>query len=820
MSYREFFHTLTGFFPHPFQERLADEVVQGRSVILRVPTGAGKTWAAVAPFLYALESGHRLADRLLYALPLCSLATSLFATVREEMSRTCGQVVTTGKDRDYESSARFCSLQIGGQKDDPFFESDVVFTTIDQLLSGYAFLPVSLPDRLGNINAGALLGSLLVFDEIHLLDPSAALGTLIEMLDRLTGLCQFVLMTATMSDDAMQTLASKLGAVVLPVPDEEIRSLPSQSTKRRSWRWSAEALSPETIKAQHHGGRTIVLVNSVKRAQELFLALESLYRCESNSPELILLHARFYPDDRKRIEDRLPAYFGPKATLTDVILVTTQVVEAGMDISADQLHTELAPMNALIQRAGRTARYENRNAGVVTVYEPNGLGPYKDDKDLVEGTREILRRLPSAGNLIDFMGEQHWIEDVHSRTEQEQLAQYSNLFDRRRAVHEAMDYGGRGRLTHLVRDVDSIGVLITERPEDIDFRRRAWPRLLGVPGISLRNLRESFRNVSPGQWVAKGAEEKSDDERPGLSLCWHVLSADELRAQWLVALHPDFASYHPRLGLVLGRAGPAPEVLFTEPPQVQRYQYQFELWIEHAERIVHQAQVMAPSYARAAESLSKRYGISTALIEELVQITCALHDTGKLAVEWQDRAWHWQDDKDARMRAAGCAVPVRQRDPIAHTWFDSESDRAWQRKPEYRFPPHAVQGAFATADAVEVHVSQIAGKEWGQLAAACIYTAIARHHGTHTSECARFRLRADTACYAGRNLLSEKWPALELRACSDPVTSREFSDMLLRFGRDNEASGWPIYVFLVRRLRLADQGAVAKPGLKSDGKAN
>src|SRR5580704_7548766 len=115
-----------------------------------------------------------------------------------------------------------------------------VFTTIDQLLSSYVFLPVSLPDRVGNINAGALIGSLVVLDEIHLLDSSIALGTVIEMLDRLRGVCQFVLMTATTSDKAISWLANRLGAAAVNVADGEIRALPSQRTKQRTWRWSAE----------------------------------------------------------------------------------------------------------------------------------------------------------------------------------------------------------------------------------------------------------------------------------------------------------------------------------------------------------------------------------------------------------------------------------------------------------------------------------------------------------------------------------------------------------------------------------------------------
>ena len=235
MNYRKCFELLTGSSPYPWQERLQTDLASGRSVILRVPTGAGKTWAAVAPFLYGMEIGKPLADRMLYALPLRSLASSLYSTVRQGMDAVFGDVKTHGKDRTYAAQSCHIALQIGGQKNDPFFESDVVFTTIDQLLSSYLFMPVSLPDRLGNMNAGALIGSLIVFDELHLLDPDVALGTTIEMLDRLEGLCQFVLMTATMSDAAIQLLAGKLNAVVAAIPDTEIYSLPTQQSKRRSW---------------------------------------------------------------------------------------------------------------------------------------------------------------------------------------------------------------------------------------------------------------------------------------------------------------------------------------------------------------------------------------------------------------------------------------------------------------------------------------------------------------------------------------------------------------------------------------------------------
>jgi CRISPR-associated endonuclease/helicase Cas3 len=520
----------------------------------------------------------------------------------------------------------------------------------------------------------------------------------------------------------------------------------------------------------------------------------------------MLLHARYYPEDREAIEGRLDRFFGPKAAPANVILVTTQVVEAGMDISADQLHTEIAPMNALIQRAGRTARYEFRNLGSVTVYETKTLGPYRRQAEIVEATRRKLNELPADGRALDFAEERAWIHAVHANQESQQLQSYSNLFSRRRSVIEAMDQGHRGKLTELVRDISSVGVLIAENPEDVDFGGRAWPRLLGVPGISLMTLSEHFGNVRAGQWVAKGAEEQ-DTEGQGLSLTWRVLSTRELMAQWLVALHPDFASYHPRIGLVLGRGGAAPPIQKSEPAPTLRYQYKFEPWSLHARRITHQANAMRRAYSRGAGLLARRYRVSAELIEELVEVICILHDTGKLTEQWQKRAWIWQNDKDARMRASGHQVPPRPAVPLAHTWFDTVADRRWQRQPQYALPHHAVEGAFAVAAALQALLGDIGGEEWGDIAAACGYTSIARHHGPRSMEFRPFQLSSE-AQKAVAECLPFRWRELSLDRCNSLIAASQFSDELLAFAREEDEKAWPLYVFLVRRLRLADQASL------------
>ena len=198
----------------------------------------------------------------------------------------------------------------------------------------------------------------------------------------------------------------------------------------------------------------------------------------------------------------------------------------------------------------------------------------------------MLRTLPPEGSEVDFVREREWVREVHADTERNKLENESN-FHRRVAVGEAMDQGQRGLLKTLVRDINSIGIIITANPKAL-FEGRGWPRLLSLGRFSLAPLTKCFDNLKPGQWVAKGAEEETSDEGPGVSLKWTELPASKLWGQWLLAVHPDFASYCPRLGLRLGVGGPAPEYLQVEPARWQGYEYRFEPWTVHSERTVRQ----------------------------------------------------------------------------------------------------------------------------------------------------------------------------------------------------------------------------------------
>jgi CRISPR-associated endonuclease/helicase Cas3 len=792
--YEEFFARLTGKKSYPYQTKLARKLLQGESLILRAPTGSGKTWATVAPFIYSCVTRNKLADRLIYALPLRALASNLYDSTEAKLKKVTefkGRICRSAKSRRYRAEDPFyLGLQMGGQQDDPFFEGDVTFTTIDQLLSAYLFAPVSLPARVGNIGAGALIGSLLVFDEVHLLDSERSLATTIEMLFRLNGLAQFVLMTATMPDSVMEWLANKLSATAISLTADEVRQLPSHATKQREFAWRSSPLTAEDI-VDEHTNRTIAIVNTVGRAQELFCETQKKAAGLPNPPEVFLLHSRFFPEDRKYWESKLADYFGPDAAFGNAILISTQVVEAGIDISADVLLTELAPLNSLLQRAGRVARYANRNTGKFLVFDlpvdsqgRTKVGPYRSIGKIIADTRTLLvekGKLP----LLSYVEELAWLKCIHENPDLMALQHLNSLYIRAQDVLKAMDGLDDAALSRLVRDTGSVNVVLTSRPEALRFNSKQWPELLSVPRTSLFKLKEAC--AQSAEWVLKVPEEIESESNQALDFKWREIK-NPAAVAWLVIINPKYASYSQKIGLELGtQSKTEPEIRPKFSPPVLRYSYKKESFVTHAKRVAERGRQILTQNSHTFNRLGKRYGNLNLL--DIYLLAFALHDTGKLQIKWQDEAERWQQFIDAKLRKP------HHPEPLAHTEYDPERDRE-ERLPD--FPPHAACGGFALLPYFAEHFpSEIA---------LLLCTAITRHHGTHTSKLNDFELIKKTAEILEQSLPDCLSRPIGIYSKPHPGAVTGFAEECLLHMTENE-NLWPLYANMVRLLRLADQGS-------------
>lgn len=98
--------------------------------------------------------------------------------------------------------------------------------------------------------------------------------------------------------------------------------------------------------------RTLIICNTVARARAIHAALSDAMR-RNTTTDLVLLHSRFRSPDRARQQDRLKT---PLDVDAGQIVVATQVVEAGVDLSSAILWTEVAPLPSIVQRLGRMNR--------------------------------------------------------------------------------------------------------------------------------------------------------------------------------------------------------------------------------------------------------------------------------------------------------------------------------------------------------------------------------------------------------------------------------------------------------------------------------
>ena len=150
-----------------------------------------------------------------------------------------------------------------------------------------------------------------------------------------------------------------------------------------------DELAPQILEHKATDGLTLVIVNTVDRAVGIFRRLIE----KSKDTEIFLIHSRFRPMERERWTEFLNRKDGKPR-----VVVSTQVVEAGVDLSARVLFTELSPWASLVQRFGRCARYPGENGTVYwmdIVANERAMLPYTVEE--LNPAREQLAEMTDVG---------------------------------------------------------------------------------------------------------------------------------------------------------------------------------------------------------------------------------------------------------------------------------------------------------------------------------------------------------------------------------------------------------------------------------------
>ncbi len=382
---------------------------KGSAFFVSAPTGYGKTSISLA-FSYAYLPVNY---KTIIIYPLRSLT-------EDQRSKFVAFYKWLGKEG-------IVGTRMMGLRESPYLVHPIVLTTIDTFsLVSLGLAPEDITKVYRETSMGHFLFSwasawlsTLVFDEIHLLfDSTKSLSVLVAFLK--LGLEVFssnmFFLSATLPEVYLRRVKSYMGRAAdrIKVIDFREDLDPGFIKERRSKKYKVN-LMPLSSQRKHEEIERILISVPFTRALVVFNTVEdavTFYKRLAFSNK-VLLHSRFtHVDKNKKLEMIKKATQDQKEKL---VIIATQAIEAGVDISSNLIITEIAPASSLIQRFGRFLRRENEtcinpNTCAYVWYEEEELEDHKRKNykvyttDLVRRTRDFLEVNEDINLHIDYGG--------------------------------------------------------------------------------------------------------------------------------------------------------------------------------------------------------------------------------------------------------------------------------------------------------------------------------------------------------------------------------------------------------------------------------
>lgn len=525
--------------PYEFQRRLAQEPWPD---LMDVPTGLGKTAAVVLAWLW--KRGWRVEGRrgdldpttprrLVYCLPMRVLVEQTADTTRQWLER----LGISGRAGEGRVSMHVLMGGAGHPREAPWAEhpeEDMILVgTQDMLLSralmrGYGMSRYDWPVHFALLHNDCLWA----FDEVQLMGAGLATSTQIDAFRRSFPLgrsSRSLWLSATLNRLWLATVdmrphVAELASLGIGERDRELAgdrlaavkslaradvALRREAAHQSDIDTYLDALAALVLTNHDKSAQTLVIVNRVDRAQQLFRRL----RAQRERGADLLVHARFRAAERSAQARSLR-----DEPTQDRIIVATQAIEAGVDISSKVLVTELAPWASLVQRFGRCNRYgEHNETGArilwLDIEDSADTKPY--DAEALQLARAKLAELSSAS-----------ARDLPATDEPRPLTAVLRRKDLLDLFNTDPDLSGFDvDVSDYVRDTDTPGLQLFWRSFGDDPNQpvpQSRPMREELCPASLAQARAFFKRKGVGLWVWDALDRRwatlTRDPRPGMTL--------------------------------------------------------------------------------------------------------------------------------------------------------------------------------------------------------------------------------------------------------------------------------------------------------------
>jgi len=403
---------IKGFQPkrRPLIERILKDIENSEKpfFIVKAPTGYGKTTISYTLALYSLYNADRF-DKVIHILPMRSIVEDLSMSAKELFD--------------------FSRAKMMGVSEEVFHLFPLNFTTIDTFIWDVLKLNTKKFSRIKDrkefgydfFTQASILNSMLIFDEAHFILEDDKLKSIFLCVLRflLENDVPILILTATLSKGYEElfkryAIPKKYEFRVYELSDENEKSSKFhvfvedkeflERERKKDFKISVydENSVEDYLKYVEEGKRNIIVVNSPKKCIKIYdMALE-----DGRFENISIIHGKMTYNHRKRIVEKIRKLKNEK----EFLIISTQVIEAGVDISSDLMVTEIAPPNSLIQRFGRVARY-NEKEGKIVILKSEGK-PYNKEK--IEKTWKYLKSHIDIHPRISKTY-QEWIDEVHGK---------------------------------------------------------------------------------------------------------------------------------------------------------------------------------------------------------------------------------------------------------------------------------------------------------------------------------------------------------------------------------------------------------------------